>query len=73
MSLVGHNPPVYKLRMMVSVQLHVNATYYSEYPALKSVYEKIQSVMDGKLLSSYRAVFELAKGHILVSQLLLCF
>ena len=36
--------------------------YNAQYPALKSIYEKNQSVMGGKLFSSYRIVFELARG-----------
>ena len=46
---------------MAAVELHVNATY-AQHPALKSVYGKIQSVIDGKLFSSYRTLFELAQG-----------
>ena len=30
---------------MAAVELHVNATYYTQYPALKSVYGKDQSVL----------------------------
>ena len=47
---------------MAAVELHVNATYYAQHPALKSVYGKCQSVIVGKLFSSYRTVFELAQG-----------
>ena len=53
---------VHELRVMAAAELHVNATYYAQHPALKSVYEKSQSVMGGKLFSSYRTVFELAQG-----------
>ena len=53
----------YKLRLMAAVELHVNATYYTQHPKLKSVYgKKDQSVIHGKLFSSYRTVFELAQG-----------
>ena len=62
LSLVGNNSLVHELREMAAVELHVNATYYARHPALKSVYEKSQSVMSGKLFSSYRTVFELAQG-----------
>ena len=61
LSLVGDNSLVHELREMVAVELHVNATYYVQHPVLKSVYEKSQSVTDGKLFSSYRTVFELAQ------------
>ena len=30
---------------MAAVELHVNATYYAQYPALKSVYGKDRSVL----------------------------
>ena len=30
---------------MAAAELHVNATHYTQYPALKSVYEKDQSVL----------------------------
>ena len=48
------------LKLMAGVKLLLNATYYAQYPAFKSVYEKSQYVIDIKLFSSYRAVFELA-------------
>ena len=57
LSLVGDNSLVHELRVMAAVELHV-----CQHPALKSVYGKSQSVMGGKLLSSYRTVFELAHG-----------
>ena len=47
---------------MAAVELHVNATHYAQHPALKSVYGKSQTVIGGKLFSSYRAVFGLAQG-----------
>ena len=46
---------------MAAAELHLNATYV-QHPALKSVYEKYQSVMGGQLFSSYRSIFELAQG-----------
>ena len=36
------------------IQLHVNATYYTQHPASKSVYEDIQSAMGGELFPSLR-------------------
>ena len=51
-----------KLRVMTAVELHVNTKYYSQYPLLKSVYEKTQPVMSGELFSSYKTLFELAQG-----------
>ena len=53
---------MHDLRVIAAVELHVNATYYAQHFALKSVYEKSQSVMGGKLFSSYRTVFVLAQG-----------
>ena len=47
---------------MAAVELHGNATYYAECPTLKPVYGKSQSVIGGKLFSSYRTVLELAQG-----------
>ena len=43
--------------VMAANELHENATYYAQPPALKPIYEKDQSVIAGKLLSSYRTVF----------------
>ena len=60
--LVGDNSLVHELKVMAAVELHVNATCYIQHTALKSVYEKSQSIMGGKLFSSYRIVFELAQG-----------
>ena len=60
--MTGDNSLVHKLRMMVAVKLHLDATYYAQHPALKSVDEKSQSVMGGKLSSSYRTLFELTQG-----------
>ena len=48
---------------MAAIELHVNATYHGQHPALKSVYGKSQSVIGGKLFSSYRTVFELAQEY----------
>ena len=50
-SLVGELTGTYELRVMVSVELHVNARY-AQHPALKLVNGKIQSVIGGKLFSS---------------------
>ena len=47
---------------MEAVELRLNATYYVQYYALKSVDEKSQSLMGGKLFFFYRTVFELAQG-----------
>ena len=47
---------------MAAVELHVNAKYYAQHPAWKSVYGKSQSVIGGKLCSSYRTAFGLAHG-----------
>ena len=44
LSLVGDSSLVHELRVMAAVELSVNATY-AQHPALKSVYEKSQSVM----------------------------
>ena len=51
LSLIGDNSHD-ELRVMAAVELHVNATYYTGHPALKSVYEKSKSVMGGKLFSN---------------------
>ena len=40
----------------------LNATYYAQHP--ESVYGKSQSVIGGKLWSSYRTVFELIQGGL---------
>ena len=53
---------MHEIRVIAAIELHVNATYYVQHPALKSVYGKRQSVMRSKLYSSYRTVFELAQG-----------
>ena len=42
-------------------ELYINARYYAQHPAMKSVYD--QSVIDGKLFSSYRTVFVLAQEY----------
>ena len=47
---------------MAAVERHVNVIYHAQHSELKSVYGKYQSVIGGKLLSSYRTVFELAQG-----------
>ena len=46
---------------MAVVELHLNATY-AQHPALRSVDEKSQSVMNSKLFSSCRTVLEPAYG-----------
>ena len=46
---------------MTAVELHLNARFYAQHLAMKSVYEKSQSVMGGKLFYFDRAVFELAQ------------
>ena len=38
---------------MAAVELRLNGTNYAQQPALKSVYGKRQSVLSGKLFSSY--------------------
>ena len=48
---------------MEVIELHINAIYYAQHPALKSVYGKSQSVIGGKLFSSCRTVFELAHEY----------
>ena len=48
---------------MEAIELHRNARYYEQHPAIKSVYEKSQSVIGCKLFSSYRAVFELIQEY----------
>ena len=47
----GDTSLVHKLRVMAAVELHLNATYAQNF-ALKSVYEKRQYTMGGKLFSS---------------------
>ena len=39
------------LRVMAAVELRVNATYYTQHPAFKSVYGKGLAVTDVKLFS----------------------
>ena len=51
LSLVGDNSLVYELRAMAAVELHI-MELNGQHPALKSVYEKRQPVMGGKLFSS---------------------
>ena len=60
---------VYKLRVTAAVELHVNATYYTRYPAMKSVYEKSQSVMDRKLFSSWLFVIIMSRTSLRVNLL----
>ena len=54
--LVGDNSLVHV--EIAVVELHVNETYYAQHSALKSVSGKSQSVIGGKLLSSYGTLFE---------------
>ena len=56
LSLVGDNSLAHKLTVMAAVKLHLNATY-AQYLALKSIYEKRQCIMGGKLFSC-RIMFE---------------
>ena len=62
LSLLGDNLLRHEPRVIAAVELHLNGTYYAQHPALKSVHEKSQSVMAGKLFSSFRTVFELAQS-----------
>ena len=62
LSLLGDNLLVHEHRVMAAVELHVNATYYAQHLALKSVCEKSQWVTSDKLFSSYRTMFELAQS-----------
>ena len=48
--------------MIAAVELHVNATYYTQHQALKSVYGKSQSEIVGNLFSFSRKIFELSQG-----------
>ena len=52
LSLVGDYSPVHEIRVMAAVELHVNATFYAQHPALKSMYRKSQSLIGGQLFSS---------------------
>ena len=47
---------------MADVELHLHATYHVQHPALKSDFEKSQSVMDGKLFFSNMTVSELTQS-----------
>ena len=58
-SLVGDYSLVYMNLEWYQLLSCLNATYYAQHPALKSVYGKSQSAIDGKLISSYRTGFEL--------------
>ena len=61
-SLAGENWLVHELIVIVANKLHLNTRYYAQHRALKSVYEKSQSLMGGKLFYSYRRVFELVQS-----------
>ena len=56
LSLVEGNTLAHKLRVITAVKLQLNATY-SQHLELKSVYEKRQYIMGGKLFSS-KKMFE---------------
>ena len=43
---------VHELTVMTTAELHLNATYYSQHPALKSVDQKNQSLRGGMLFYS---------------------
>ena len=62
LSLVRDIPLVQKIGVMTAVELHLNARFYAQHLAMKSVYDKSQSVMSGKLFYFDRVVFELAQG-----------
>ena len=49
---IRNNSLVHELLVIAPVELHLNATYYVQHPALKSIYGKGQSVIAGKLFSS---------------------
>ena len=57
LSLVGRNSLAHKLGKTAAVKLPLNATH-AQHLALKSIYQKRQNVMDGKLFSS-KIMFEL--------------
>ena len=60
-SLVGEITQwVHELRVMAAVELHLNAKYYAQHLAPKSVYGKDQSVIASKLFSSYRRIRQCA-------------
>ena len=44
---------MHDLREIAAVALHINATYYAQHPAMKSVYGKSQPVIGGKLFTLY--------------------
>ena len=62
LSLVGDNSLVHDL-VMAAFELLVNAAYYSQHSALKSVNRKNQSVIVGKFFSSYGTVFDFELAH----------
>ena len=47
LSLVPDKWLVHKLRVMATVEPHLNATYYAHHPTLKSVYEKKKTTRNG--------------------------
>ena len=60
--MVGGKTLVHKL-VMEAVELLVNAIYYAQRPALKSVNGKSQSVIRSKFFSSYWKVFAFDLAH----------
>ena len=50
---LGDSSLVHEHRATAAVDLHVNTTCRAQYPALKSVYGKNQSVIGGKLFLFY--------------------
>ena len=62
LSLVPDNSLNHELRVIAALKRHLHATYYAQHPALKSVDDKSQLVVGGKLFSSYRTLFQLAQG-----------
>ena len=50
---LGNSSLAHELRATAAVDLHENTTCFAQYPALKSVYEKKQSVIGGKLFPFY--------------------
>ena len=53
---------MHELRVMEAVEFHLIATYHVQHFAFKSVFQKSQSGMGGKLFSYHRTVFELRQG-----------
>ena len=51
--MVGDNSLVHEHTVMEAVELPLNSTYYTRHPALKSVYEKSQLALGGKLFPAW--------------------